>query len=137
MQLGSDRAWVVHGADCIYEISTTGYTKVSECRDGAVNTFYLHPADFGIPKATMAALQGGDATVNAAIVRRVLGGERGPARDVVLLNAGAALFVAGMVSSVRDGIDRAAAAIDSGDAQRTLGKLASVSATEESAGSPV
>jgi len=137
MLLGSDRGWVVHGADGIDEISTTGYTKVSECRDGAVNTFYLHPADFGIPKSTMAALQGGDATVNAAIVRRVLGGEAGAARDVVLLNAGAALFVAGAVSSVRDGIDRAAAAIDSGDAPRTLEKLALVSATEESAGSPV
>jgi len=93
---------------------------VSECRDGAVNTFYLHPADFGIPKATMAALQGGDATVNAAIVRRVLGGERGPARDVVLLNAGAALFVSGKAASVPEGLTLAAGAIDAGAARTTL-----------------
>jgi len=136
MLLGSERAWVVHGADGIDEISTTGYTKVSECRDGSVNTFYLHPADFGIPKATMAALQGGDAATNAAIVRRVLEGETGPARDVVLLNAGAALFVAGDAPTVRDGVAVAAEAIDRGDATRTLEKLASVSASGEAAGSP-
>ena len=59
--LGSERAWVVHGADGLDEISTTGYTKVSECRDGAVNTFYLHPADVGLPKAAPATLRGGDA----------------------------------------------------------------------------
>jgi anthranilate phosphoribosyltransferase len=135
MLLGSERAWVVHGADGIDEISTTGYTKVSECRDGSVNTFYLHPADFGMPKATMAALQGGDAATNAAIVRRVLEGETGPARDVVLLNAGAALFVAGDAPSVREGVAVAAAAIDRGDATRTLEKLVSVSATGEAAGS--
>ena len=67
--LGSERAWVVHGADGLDEISTTGYTKVSECRDGAVNTFYVHPSDFGLPKAAPAALRGGDAADNAAIAR--------------------------------------------------------------------
>src|SRR6059058_5605779 len=81
--LGSKRAWVVHGADGIDEISTTGYTKVSECRDEAVNTFYVHPSDFGIPKSDSAALKGGDAAENAAIVRDVLAGTRGPRRDVV------------------------------------------------------
>src|SRR5712691_8605565 len=65
MWLGSERAWVVHGADGIDEISTTGYTKVSECRNGSVNAFYLHPADFGIPKAPSDALRGGDALENA------------------------------------------------------------------------
>ena len=118
--LGSARAWVVHGADGIDEISTTGYTKISECRGGSVSTFYVHPADFGISKATAETLKGGDAATNAAIVRRVLQGERGPARDVVLLNAGAALFIAGRTASVREGIDRAADAVDSGDAARTL-----------------
>ena len=93
--LGSVRAWVVHGADGIDEISTTGYTKVSECRDGAVHTFYIHPSDFGIRKAALSELLGGDAAENAAIVRRVLEGEAGAPRDVVVLNAGAALFVAG------------------------------------------
>src|SRR6266849_7376806 len=103
MLLGSERAWVVHGADGIDEISTTGYTKVSECRDGTVNTFYLHPTDVGLPKATPDALKGGDAHENAAIIQGVLAGARGPARDVVLLNAGAALFVAGAAASVDEG----------------------------------
>jgi anthranilate phosphoribosyltransferase len=121
--LGSTRAWVVHGADGIDEISTTGYTKVSECRDGAVHTFYVHPSDFGLPKAAPADLKGGDAAENAAIVRAMLGGRHGPARDIVLLNAGAALFVAGRVNSVRDGIARAALAIASGASTATLERM--------------
>ncbi len=124
LMLGSDRAWVVHGADGIDEISTAGYTKVSECRAGAVHTFYIHPADFGIPKALPADLQGGDAARNAAVVREILGGERGAPRDVVLLNAGVALFVAGRTASVRDGIARAAEAIDTGAAEATLDRMA-------------
>ena len=128
--LGSTRAWVVHGADGIDEISTTGYTKVSECRDGAVNTFYVHPADFGLPKARRPICRGGDAAENAAIVRAMLDGSGGPARDVVLLNAGAALFVAGRAASVRDGIGRAAQAIDSGAAQATLEAMARSSHAE-------
>jgi anthranilate phosphoribosyltransferase len=127
--LGSTRAWVVHGADGLDELSTTGYTKVSECRAGAVNTFYLHPAEVGLPKAALAALAGGDAAANAAIARRVLAGERGAARDIVLLNAGAALFVAGRAPHLLDGIRLAAAAIDSGAAQRTLDALVQVSST--------
>jgi anthranilate phosphoribosyltransferase len=118
--LGSERAWVVHGADGIDEISTTGHTKVSECRNGSVSTFYVHPADFGIPKASREDLQGGDAATNAAILRRVLSGEKGPCRDVVLLNTGAALFLGGRAASVRDGITRAAHAIDSGAARAKL-----------------
>ena len=81
--LGSVRAWVVHGADGIDEISTTGHTKVSECREGAVHTFYIHPSEFGIRKATLSELLGGDAAENAAIVRRVLEGESGAPRDAV------------------------------------------------------
>src|SRR5437773_8143775 len=84
MLLGTTRAWVVHGADGIDELTTTGYTKISECRDGAVNTFYLHPSDVGLPKAPPGALAGGDAQQNARIIRDVLAGTRGPARDVVL-----------------------------------------------------
>ena len=118
--LGSERAWVVHGADGIDEISTTGYTKISECRGGSVSTFYVHPADFGIAKTTPPTLKGGDAATNATIIRRLLQGERGPARDVVLLNAGAALFIAGRSSSVREGIERAAEAVNTGEATRTL-----------------
>ena len=122
--LGSARAWVVHGADGIDEISTTGYTKVSECRAGAVNTFYIHPADFGIAKASPADLKGGEAADNAAIIRGVLDGRRGAARDIVALNAGAALFVSGRAASVRDGISEASAAIDSGAARGTLEAMA-------------
>jgi anthranilate phosphoribosyltransferase len=118
--LGSDRAWVVHGADGIDEMSTTGHTKVSECRNGAVSTFYVHPSDFGIPKADRKDLQGGDAAANAAILREVLAGDKGPRRDVVLLNAGASLFVGGRAASVREGIERAAQAIDSGAARTKL-----------------
>jgi anthranilate phosphoribosyltransferase len=133
MLLGSERAWVVHGADGIDEISTTGYTKVSECRDGAVNTFYLHPSDVGLPKSTAASLKGGDAQENARIITSILSGEPGPARDVVLLNAGAALFIAGKSASLREGLARAGEAIDRGDARRTLERLAAVSSAEETA----
>ena len=131
--LGTKRAWVVHGADGIDELTTTGYTKVSESRDGVVNTFYLHPADVGLPKAPAGSLQGGDAKDNARIIETILAGTAGPARDVVLLNAGAALFVAGVVRTVQEGIGRAAAAVDSGDARRTLDRLVAISAAEESA----
>jgi anthranilate phosphoribosyltransferase len=128
--LGSARAWVVHGADGIDELSTTGYTKVSECRNGTVNTFYVHPADFGLPKATPAELKGGDAVENAAIVTSVLDGRKGAPRDVVLLNAGAALFIAGRVESVRAGIARAAQAIDDGAAKATLDAMVRASRAE-------
>lgn len=125
--LGSERAWVVHGADGLDEISTTGYTKVSECRDSMVHTFYVHPAEFGLAKASLEALRGADAAYNAARLRAILAGERGPARDIVLLNAGAALFIAGAAGSVKDGIAQAADAIDSGRAAQVLDKLAAVS----------
>ena len=125
--LGSERAWVVHGADGIDEISPTGYTKVSECRAGSVRTFYVHPSDFGLRKVPLDALAGGDAVENATIVRGVLSGEPGPHRDAVVLNAGAGLFVAGHAASVRVGIEAAAAAIDSGGARATLALLGDLS----------
>jgi anthranilate phosphoribosyltransferase len=133
MLLGSERAWVVHGADGVDEISTTGYTKISECRQGVVNTFYLHPSDVGLPKASSESLKGGDAKQNAAIIGRILAGEAGPARDVVLLNAGAALFIAGAAASLESGITRAEAAIDRGDARRTLERMAAASTAADSA----
>jgi len=118
--LGSKRAWVVHGADGIDEMSTVGHTKISECRDGAVSTFYVHPSDFGISRAERTDLMGGDSRTNAAILREILAGEKGARRDVVLLNAGASLFVGGRASSVREGIERSAEAIDSGAARAKL-----------------
>lgn len=127
LMLGSDRAWVVHGADGIDEMSTTGHTKVSECRNGAVSTFYVHPSDFGISKAERRDFQGGNAAANAAIVREIIGGEKGPRRDVVLLNAGASLFVGAKAASVREGITRAAEAIDSGAARKKLDEMIAAS----------
>jgi anthranilate phosphoribosyltransferase len=125
--LGSTRAWVVHGADGLDELSTTGYTKVSECRDGTVQTFYVHPSDYGLPKCSIDALRGGDAAENAHRIREVMDGVAGPTRHVVLLNAGAALFIAGRADSVRAGIAAAADAIDSGRARAILTSLAAAS----------
>jgi len=129
-RLGSQRAWVVHGADGLDEISTTGHTKVSECRDGAVNTFYVHPADFGLAKTHVSALAGGSAAENAAIVRALVGGDDGPARDIVVLNAGAALFLAGRAATVREGVHLASEALDNGAAAQTLDALVRVSNAE-------
>ena len=131
--LGTRRAWVVHGAEGIDEISTAGYTKVAECRGNTVHTFYVHPAEFGLPKSAPGDLTGGDAAVNAEIVRSVLAGRKGPARDVVLLNAGAGLFVAGAAPSVRAGIARAGEAIDSGAARAKLEAMVRMSQAEVTA----
>jgi len=121
--LGSERAWVVHGADGLDEISTTGYTKVSEFRHGAVRTFYVHPADADLPIATVRDLAGGDASANAAMVHGVLTGDLGPRRDVVLLNAAASLLIADRAGTLREGVLLAARAIDSGRARAALDSL--------------
>jgi anthranilate phosphoribosyltransferase len=134
--LGSDRAWVVHGADGLDEISTTGYTKVSECRHGAVRTFYVHPADYGVPKAAPAALRGGDAADNAAIARAILGGQTGAGRDIVVLNAAASLLIAGEVTTIADGIRRAGEALDSGAAAGVLDRLVAASNAGRAAAVP-
>ena len=125
--LGSERAWVVHAADGLDEISTTGYTKVSECRGGVVNTFYIHPTEFGLPKADAGGLAGGDAKENAAIARAVLNGESGAPRDIVRLNAAACLLVAGRAASIGEGLELAAEAIDGGRAATTLEAMTRVS----------
>ena len=125
--LGSDRVWVVHGADGLDEISTTGYTKISEYQGGFVNTFYVHPREFGLKQAKLSSLTGGGVEENAVIAKSILGGERSEPREVVLFNAGAALFVAGRVGSVHEGLELAADAIDSGRAVITLEKMAKYS----------
>ena len=125
--LGAEREWVAHGADGLDEISTSGYTKVSECRDGAVNTFYLHPADVGLSKSPSAELRGGDARDNAAIARAVLSGQRGAPRDIVVLNAAASLLIAGKVATIPEGLVMAAEAIDSGRAAAALERLVALS----------
>ncbi|HWB31420.1 MAG TPA: anthranilate phosphoribosyltransferase [Vicinamibacterales bacterium] len=122
-ELGAERAWVVHGAGGLDELSTLGHTKISELRGGTVNTFYLHPADVGLPRATLQDLAGGTADQNATMVTRLLDGELGPRRDIVLLNAGAALLVAGVADTLQDGIVGAAASLDSGRARIALDQL--------------
>jgi anthranilate phosphoribosyltransferase len=121
----------VHGADGLDEISTTGYTKVSECRNGSVNTFYLHPGDVGLAKAAPESLKGGSPADNAAIAVGVLRGDAGPARDIALLNAGASLLIAERAKTIPEGIAMAAAAIDSGRAQDVLQRLAVLSNAAE------
>jgi anthranilate phosphoribosyltransferase len=127
--LGSAHVWVVHAADGLDELSTTGYTKVSECRDGLLRTFFVHPSQFGLAKAAIDDLRGGDAVSNAGIARSVLNGAAGPVRDVVLLNAAAGLFIAGRESTVARGVTMAATAIDSGRASQVLAQLVAVSNT--------
>ena len=124
--LGSVHAWVVHGADGLDELTTTGITKVAELKGGAIRTFDVKPEDAGLPRATLAQLKGGDAQVNAAAIREVLAGEPGAFRDIVLLNAAAALIVGGKAANLRDGVERAARAIDTGAAAQALDKLVAI-----------
>ncbi|HXT69850.1 MAG TPA: anthranilate phosphoribosyltransferase [Vicinamibacterales bacterium] len=124
--LGAERAWVVHGAGGLDEISTFGHTKVSELVAGTVNTFYVHPADAGLPVADRASLAGGTAAENAQMIERLLDGEAGPRRDVVLLNAGAALLIAGRAATVAEGVRQAAASLDDGRARSALNRLREV-----------
>ena len=126
-KLGSRHAWVVHGRDGLDELSTTGPTLVAELKGGAVSTFEVSPEDAGIPRASLADLKGGDAAANAAALRAVLGGAKGAYRDIVLLNAGAALVVGGKAPDLRDGVALAAASIDGGAARGALERLISAS----------
>jgi anthranilate phosphoribosyltransferase len=124
--LGSEHAWVVHGSDGLDEITTTGPTRVAELKDGKVSSFEVRPEDAGLPRATLADLEGGDATANAAAIREVLAGEPGAFRDIVLLNAGAALIVGGKAATLREAAERAARSLDTGAAARALDKLVAV-----------
>jgi anthranilate phosphoribosyltransferase len=125
--LGSDKAWVVHGSDGLDELTTTGPSFVAELKDGNIRTFDVTPEEAGLPRATLADLRGGDPAYNAAAISRLLDGEKGPYRDVVLLNAAAALIVADRVTNLKDGAAMAAQAIDSGDAKAALARLIAVS----------
>jgi anthranilate phosphoribosyltransferase len=121
--LGSTRAFVVHGMDGLDEITITERTKVSELKDGSVNDYFVHPSDFDLPAGKAADLKGGDAKENAAITLEVLKGQVGPRRDIVLLNAAAGLLAAGKAKDFRDGIRIAGDAIDSGAALKKLEEL--------------
>lgn len=120
LQLGLERALVVHGSDGLDEITITGPTKIAELRDGAVRVYEVAPEDFGLQRAPMETISGGDACANAAIIRAILAGDRSPKRDIVLLNAAAALVAAGRADTIRDAVPLAAYSLDSGDA---AGKL--------------
>ncbi len=126
-ELGAHRAFVVHGSDGLDEITITGETKVSEVRDGEVRTYYLTPEDFGIQRAPIDRIQGGDARRNAGIIRDVLANRGGAHRDVVLLNAAAGLVAGGKSRNLRDAIVLARDAIESGEASARLTRLVELS----------
>lgn len=121
--LGSVCAMVVHGMEGLDEISLCGPTKVAELRGGQVKEYIVEPEQFGLKRCRMEDLHGGNAEQSAAIVRGVLQGDKGPARDVVLLNGGAALYVGGSAATIQDGMRLAAESIDSGKASEKLARL--------------
>jgi anthranilate phosphoribosyltransferase len=121
--LGLHRALVVHGLDGLDEITITGPTRIAEVREGTVRTFEVTPEEFGMKRAKLDEIAGSDATVNAHIVREVLAGKESPRRDVVLLNAAAALVAAGKADHLADALPLAAKAIDSGAAANKLASL--------------
>jgi len=122
-ELGSERAFVVHGADGLDEISLSSETYVAELRDGAVKRYTLAPEDFGMSRAPIETLRGGDATENSALIREVLEGQPGPRRDIAIINAAAALVASGIAANFLDGAQLAASAITSGSAQKKLAAL--------------
>jgi anthranilate phosphoribosyltransferase len=125
-RLGSTRAWVVHGDDGLDEITTTAATHVAELKNGEVSCFEITPEVAGLPFAEPSDLKGGDADHNAAALTEVLKGVPSPFRDIVLLNAAAALVVAERTSDLRSGVELAAVAIDSGAAETTLDRLVTI-----------
>ncbi|HXD46899.1 MAG TPA: anthranilate phosphoribosyltransferase [Pseudolabrys sp.] len=125
--LGSESIWVVHGSDGLDEITTTGSTAVAELKGGKVRTFEISPEDAGLPKAKPDTLRGGDAEHNARALLDVLKGKPGPFRDVALLNAAAALVVAGKAKDLKEGAALAAKSVDSGEAEGRLDRLIAVS----------
>jgi anthranilate phosphoribosyltransferase len=126
-ELGTFRAFVVHGADGLDEISSTGESRVSEVREGLVRTFTVRPEDFGLPRASIGDLRGGDREQNAQIIRALLDGERGPRRDIVLMNAAAALVAGTMARDLKEGAEVAARSIDTGAARDRLERLVALS----------
>lgn len=126
-KLGTEKAWVVHGSDGLDEITTTGPTWVAEWDGVSVREFEIDPGRIGMAVSTESDLKGGDPAENATILRSILQGAVGPKRDIVVLNAAAALFVLGIASNLEDGARRAEASIDSGAALACLEKLVALS----------
>jgi anthranilate phosphoribosyltransferase len=125
--LGAQCVWVVHGSDGLDEITTSGPTSVTALENGAIRNFQISPEDVGLPKVKPEALRGGDAAANAKAVEDVLEGKKTPLRDVALLNAAAALVVAGKAKDLKGGFALAARSIDSGEAEGRLDRLIVVS----------
>jgi len=121
--LGAEHAFVVHGADGLDELSVTGQNKVSRLYNNHIESYYLNPEELGLPRAKLSDLAGGTVENNAEITRALLGGKRGPKRDIVLLNTAAVLIAGGKASSFSEGLAQAAEAIDNGSAQRKLHQL--------------
>jgi anthranilate phosphoribosyltransferase len=126
-RLGVERAWVVHGSDGLDELTTTGISHVAALDRGKISTFRISPKNAGLPEAKPADLGGGDATENAAHIRAVLGGQQSAFRDIVLMNAAAALLVAGKVKTLREGVALAGQSVDSGQAMAVLEALIKLS----------
>ena len=129
-ELDTKRAWVVHGEDGLDEITITGKTFVSEVQGGQVNEFEVVPKDFGIETATLDTLRGGEPETNAKALQDLLDGQHSPYRDIVLLNAGAALMISGHVETIGMGIVKATQSIDSGFAKLALKRLAELSSVK-------
>jgi anthranilate phosphoribosyltransferase len=125
--LGSEAAWVVHGSDGLDEITLCGTTSVAALENGKVRLFEIKPEDVGLPPCNAEDLRGGDAAVNAAALLDVLGGAKGPHRNVAVMNAGAGLVVAGKAANLKDGVALAQQSIDSGEAKKRLDRLITVS----------
>jgi anthranilate phosphoribosyltransferase len=130
-ELGAARAFVVHGEDGLDEITLSGKTQVAEVHNGAVKAYAVTPEEFGLRRAPREALAGGDAAHNADLIRRVLGGDRGPRRDIVVANAAAALVAAGASPNFREAAGLAAASLDSGAASAKLQEFAVFAATRK------
>ncbi len=127
LQLGTHKAWIVHGSDGLDELTTTASTHVAALQDGKITRHEIRPRDAGVEMATLAQLKGGNARENANAIHRLLGGEHSAFRDIVLLNAAAALIIADKARNLREGAVVAGQAIDSGKAKATLEKLVACS----------
>jgi anthranilate phosphoribosyltransferase len=125
--LGSERVWITNGMDGLDEITTTGPTNVVELKNGSIRAFEITPEEAGLARAKPAALRGGDPAHNAEALLKVLDGGDGAYRDIALINAGAALVIAGKAASLKEGVDLGDTAIRSGAARRTLDRLIAVS----------
>jgi anthranilate phosphoribosyltransferase len=125
--MGAQHAVIVHGQDGLDEISVSAPTQVHEARDGAVRAYTIEPEHYGIRRSEAGSVRGGTVEANVRMSEGVLAGERGPSRDVVLLNAGAALYMAGLADSIAAGIARAADELDSGRTRRKVDEVAAAS----------